>query len=963
MIPKPDLITSKLSKSLDFNYLISKIFTVLAILNFLIRLVFSNGAFKSGVNAICWGFILTIQRYATNMEKPNNSHQHYQLLTNISNEYMAKCPEQILMKLYRYNVFGQVEISFENFSAIILTLIFIMIDNFTSSIGSTSVCILVFALDILMKTIVLPPYIQSMIIIKSIMLTSVVIVHTLVFSAQSNYMAYIFYLSIKISILGFFLLFFYIKKTITTGKFYREYNIQNSFFITDNQFNLITYSDSDDFFLRDFEELYINDKSNMRGKLDEAEFENTEKEHPLLFMMLIIQSYLKRLMLDNFKYIDAIKIKNSNKLSCLILFLLDSHAFLHDSKDILTEEKESLKILIKEYKSIKSEIQDILNSMGASKEIPIPFYLFLSVNELLKLLNKDKMLSNPLSCFEISKKFSLYLSKVNSIVKRFHHFLLSTLSAKKSLTLGCFYYKNRVYWIKIAAVDFEKYFEYFDLNSSFSPLTQQLYITRVYSEVYEESIIFNENIQQIECLHKLSEDRQIDFSICPNETNYSAPSAELVLQLSKIIHDFKNPLQLIQSVASSLSSSIQLSNNSGANVQLQSQIEDLEMLRMQSDYILMLTENLNDFSRRMSNKQAQSSGIIMKLCDIKPVLSSCYEFFKYKQKNDCSKKNLSVNIKLSDNLPSQIITDSIKLKQIIINLMSNSYKFTTIGSIELKAELALSGLAVKIEINDTGLGMSKEELERLTEPYQMLERHKLLNNHGSGLGMSIIKDLLTKLNSELNFSSELEKGTKFWFELPIAIARDSTDSKKHATLLNNSKITNEINKSSQSILFTDTYRKQNPNHDRNFNNIIVIDDDSAIQPIGSFYSQFELQKMNKSFSMNSANSEDGNNILESSMTSRKLDGNDELRKSLPKEGSNTSKCDDELPPSPIREVRPKSKLSKKYLLKGHSNENFFTIQEQDRENEIELPDSTTLDESICFEELMGKILFNKFRYC
>lgn len=961
MVNSPDLFSSKFGRSLVFNYTISKVFLLLSITHLIIKSSLSSQHIKSEACFAIWLIIFMIQ-YKSQDFKPKYTHHH--LLSNISVEWMTKCPDHIIMKLYKYNVFGIGDVSFENFTAIIFTSVFIMIDSFTESIvDRTPVRLIVFSLDLLLKTVILLHCVQSMMIVKALMLTSTVILHSLIFSFYSNIMPYILYLLLNLSFLAFFLLYFYIMKKHTLGKFIREFNIQNSFFITDNQFNLITYADSDDFFLKDFEELFTNEKLDVNNNFEDKQFDNMEKDNPLQFMVMITQSYFRKIMLGSFKYFDRNKTKNSNKLSCLMLFLLDSTVFRHDLPYISPEENENIKVLIKEYDSIKKEIQEMLTFLGASKEVATPFYLFLSVNELLTRLSNDSVISKSISSNDISRRFSLFLSKINSIVKRFHHFISSTLSSKKSsLSLGSFYYRKRVYWIKITAVDFDKYFEYFDLSNSFSPLTQQLYITRVYSELIDECIMFN-SYNPIDHQISYTSDNQAIFSYeaCIRKGSNQISQADLALQLSKIIHDFKNPLQLIHTVSSSLSVSLQGVLHS-ANAEMQSNAEDLEMLKSQSEYILILTEELNDFAKSLRGKQA-NSGVVLKSCNIRQVLISCYEIYKYKQKNDSNKNNLNIVLEVNDNVPSQISTDVTKLKQIIINLMSNSYKFTNRGYLKLSADISNKGASLKIEIEDTGLGMTIEELEALSAPFKMIERHKLMNYHGSGLGISIVKEILAKLNSELKVKSELNKGTFFWFELPIIGSKDSFERMKSIPNVKgvSNKLINEVNKSLLNITLDDVdASKRLPTSPEKIYINIINDDDSATQPINSFYSHFDIQKINKSFSINSGNSEDVmNNIMESSMNLRKNDGIEDSSKSqFFKDGGSAIRPDQELNSSPTRDVKPKSKLSKKYLIKGGSNENFFTILEQEKENEIELPDhSTALEDSICFEELTGRLLF------
>jgi len=116
------------------------------------------------------------------------------------------------------------------------------------------------------------------------------------------------------------------------------------------------------------------------------------------------------------------------------------------------------------------------------------------------------------------------------------------------------------------------------------------------------------------------------------------------------------------------------------------------------------------------------------------------------------------------------MTNEKRLKQILINLLSNAYKFTASGTITLAANIYTSIFAenfVRFSVIDSGEGLSEEEKKLLFKPFSKVERNQYLNSFGSGLGLVIVKEIVDKLESTINFTSDIGKGTKFYFDLRL----------------------------------------------------------------------------------------------------------------------------------------------------------------------------------------------------
>lgn len=125
--------------------------------------------------------------------------------------------------------------------------------------------------------------------------------------------------------------------------------------------------------------------------------------------------------------------------------------------------------------------------------------------------------------------------------------------------------------------------------------------------------------------------------------------------------------------------------------------------------------------------------------------------------------------KLNDHELPQVFSDEDKIKQIILNLLSNAAKFTHEGSIQLKVRHA--GEYFMVEVSDTGIGMSEEALSRIFEEFQQADTSTTRQYGGTGLGLSISRSLARLLGGDLTAVSEPGKGSTFTLSLPIHYGR------------------------------------------------------------------------------------------------------------------------------------------------------------------------------------------------
>jgi len=130
-------------------------------------------------------------------------------------------------------------------------------------------------------------------------------------------------------------------------------------------------------------------------------------------------------------------------------------------------------------------------------------------------------------------------------------------------------------------------------------------------------------------------------------------------------------------------------------------------------------------------------------------------------------KGLKLEMKLDKNLPSVLLGDDIRIKQILNNLLSNAVKYTREGFVELsvKGHVIEDEAVIVFMVSDSGIGIRPEDIDRLFGKFERLDEKRNRNIEGTGLGMSITTGLLEIMGSELKIKSVYGKGSKFSFVL------------------------------------------------------------------------------------------------------------------------------------------------------------------------------------------------------
>jgi CheY-like chemotaxis protein/anti-sigma regulatory factor (Ser/Thr protein kinase) len=132
--------------------------------------------------------------------------------------------------------------------------------------------------------------------------------------------------------------------------------------------------------------------------------------------------------------------------------------------------------------------------------------------------------------------------------------------------------------------------------------------------------------------------------------------------------------------------------------------------------------------------------------------------------------------RLAEGVPFQILGDSTRLRQILLNLLGNAVKFTPEGEINLRVFLSdqtASGKRLVFEVQDTGIGISADKVDRLFRPFSQADSSTTRKFGGTGLGLAICKRLVDLMGGTISLVSETNRGSLFTFSLPVEIPEGS----------------------------------------------------------------------------------------------------------------------------------------------------------------------------------------------
>ena len=177
-------------------------------------------------------------------------------------------------------------------------------------------------------------------------------------------------------------------------------------------------------------------------------------------------------------------------------------------------------------------------------------------------------------------------------------------------------------------------------------------------------------------------------------------------------------------------------------------------------HLLHLVNDILDFSKLEINAASIQEESIDIQAIFNEVFSTCRE--------RASAKKLSLNLHYDKKIPKYILGDSMRLKQVMLNLIDNAIKYTLKGSILVS--LDYQNQSLRFSVKDTGIGIPENMKELVFEKFVQVESGYVRSSNGLGLGLAICKKLVEQMQGQIGSESTLGEGSTFWFSIPCIIA-------------------------------------------------------------------------------------------------------------------------------------------------------------------------------------------------
>lgn len=192
------------------------------------------------------------------------------------------------------------------------------------------------------------------------------------------------------------------------------------------------------------------------------------------------------------------------------------------------------------------------------------------------------------------------------------------------------------------------------------------------------------------------------------------------------------------------------------------QREYLSIVDQSANLLLSIINDILDFSKIEAGKLE----LDIDKCDLYELLTQVCNFLNFQAQG----KNLEFYLNISTNVPQYIWVDSLRVKQVLMNLLSNAKKFTEKGEIELRVDFLCRQddlTSLRFSVRDTGIGIKAEKQEKIFDAFSQEDASTTKRYGGTGLGLTISNKLLKMMGSGLKLESTYLVGSRFYFDLSV----------------------------------------------------------------------------------------------------------------------------------------------------------------------------------------------------
>jgi HAMP domain-containing protein/CheY-like chemotaxis protein/signal transduction histidine kinase len=290
-------------------------------------------------------------------------------------------------------------------------------------------------------------------------------------------------------------------------------------------------------------------------------------------------------------------------------------------------------------------------------------------------------------------------------------------------------------------------------------LAQELQQTN--QELAEKARLLSE--QNIEVERKNREVEQAKLALEEKATQLALSSKYKSEFLANMSHELRTPLNSLLILAQ------QLSDNPEGNLSGK-QVEFAKTIHGSGSDLLTLINDILDLSK------IESGTVTLDVSEYR--FSNLRNYVDRTFRHMAEAKHLGFTVTLSENLPTAVMTDTTRLQQVLKNLLSNAFKFTSHGEVALTISLVTSGWSsdhpnllhadavLAFSVNDTGVGIPGDKLQLIFEAFQQADGSTARKYGGTGLGLSISRELARLLGGEIRVESVVNSGSTFTLFLP-----------------------------------------------------------------------------------------------------------------------------------------------------------------------------------------------------
>lgn len=239
-----------------------------------------------------------------------------------------------------------------------------------------------------------------------------------------------------------------------------------------------------------------------------------------------------------------------------------------------------------------------------------------------------------------------------------------------------------------------------------------------------------------------------------NKAREAAEQANIMKSefISNVSHEVRTPLNAVVGMASLLEE---------LNLTPQQQ-QCVDTIKVCGDHLMRLIGDILDLGSIEAGR--------LELQQSRFALSDVIRHSMVMLESKAQKKGLPIALEYARDLPEILVGDEVRLGQVLLNLLDNALKFTARGKVVLRVskEWATEGSSTLLfEVEDTGIGILPDQLERIFEPFTQVDSSPTRSYTGAGLGLTISRRLVQSMGGQMNVQSELGKGTTFRVRIPF----------------------------------------------------------------------------------------------------------------------------------------------------------------------------------------------------